>query len=346
MDIVHGVVHYEPGKFSGWPANGGIWQWKHEILIKFDTGHYLEKPNKHSFNENYPMEASMARSMDGGTSWKLESTELPPFFVLDKSLDMTANTATTPIDFHHSDFALWVNGSGFYYSYNRGKTWEGPYKLDIPGISGKMTSRTDYMVSPNGCVFFLSASDARVSAGSYKDRSFCAETVDGGKTFSLVSWITHEPYHVRAVMSSTVRADEHLWVSAIRRRSGAACWIDAYGSADSGRTWTFLSKVADTEDGATPHNGNPPSIVKLPDGRLCVIYGFRGAPCGIRAKISADGGQTWSEEHVLRDDAVSWDLGYPKSVVRPDGSVLITYYYATQDRKEPHIAYSLWNVPS
>ena len=65
---------------------------------------------------------------------------------------------------------------------------------------------------------------------------------------------------------------------------GNPFWIDAFGSEDSGRSWTYLSTVADTDTGL--HNGNPPSLVRLPDGRLVVTYGYRGKPYGIRAKIS------------------------------------------------------------
>jgi hypothetical protein len=42
--------------------------------------------------------------------------------------------------------------------------------------------------------------------------------------------------------------------------------VDAYGSADSGRTWTFLSRVG--ESGGKEQNGNPPALAALKDGRI------------------------------------------------------------------------------
>ena len=31
----HVQVFYEKGRFAGWPANNGIWQWGSEILVGF-----------------------------------------------------------------------------------------------------------------------------------------------------------------------------------------------------------------------------------------------------------------------------------------------------------------------
>jgi Neuraminidase (sialidase) len=121
-------------------------------------------------------------------------------------------------------------------------------------------------------------------------------------------------------------------------------WIDAYGSSDGGKTWEFLSKVADTDTGK--HNGNPPSLVRLDDGTLCAAYGYRAKPYGIRAKISKDNGKTWGKEIGLRTDAITWDIGYTRSVVREDGKVVSIYYFATQERPEQHIAATIWDPQS
>ena len=101
-----------------------------------------------------------------------------------------------------------------------------------------------------------------------------------------------------------------------------------------------MSRVANTDRGQ--HNGNPPSLVRLPDGRLCVTYGYRGVPYGIRAKLSADQGRTWSKEILLRGDGVTWDIGYTRTVVRPDGKLVTIYYYATPEQPEQHIAATIW----
>ena len=117
------------------------------------------------------------------------------------------------------------------------------------------------------------------------------------------------------------------------------CWIDVYQSVDGGQNWEFLSKVADIEG----NNGNPPSLVSLLDGRLCVAYGYRDAPFGIRAKLSLDNGKTWGDEIILRDDGRTWDLGYPRMVQREDGKLVTIYYYTTHENPEQHIAATIWD---
>ena len=91
-------------------------------------------------------------------------------------------------------------------------------------------------------------------------------------------------------------------------------------------------------------NGNPPSMAQLPDGRLCVTWGFRSEPFGIHAKISRDQGRTWSDEILLRQDGRSWDLGYTRTVVRPDGKLVTIYYYTTAERREQHIEATIWEA--
>ncbi len=91
------------------------------------------------------------------------------------------------------------------------------------------------------------------------------------------------------------------------------------------------------------NNGNPPSLVKLPDGRICVTYGYRNIPYSIRARISTDKGKTWSKEILLRDDARKFDIGYTQSIVREDGKIVTVYYYTTEEKNEMHIAATIWN---
>jgi hypothetical protein len=66
----------------------------------------------------------------------------------------------------------------------------------------------------------------------------------------------------------------------------------------------------------------------LADGRLCLVYGVRARPYGIRARLSGDRGKTWGPAIILRDDGGSTDVGYVRSVVRPDGKVVAVYYYS------------------
>jgi hypothetical protein len=166
-------------------------------------------------------------------------------------------------------------------------------------------------------------------------------------SFQMRGYLTGEPLSVRSVMPTTVRGAQGQLLTALRRRhdtrEGDAlvqhCWIDLYASHDNGFTWAFLSKVADTGQ----HNGNPPSLVRLRDGRLVVAYGVRQPPFGMRAKVSNDEGATWGDEIVLRADGRTWDLGYPRTVQRSDGKLITLYYFTTAAHPEQHIAATLWD---
>jgi len=333
------IIYQEPGRFGGWPANHGIWSWGNEILVGFERAYYQANENGHSIVPNRTAEPGLARSLDGGETWRLEGPgELARAF---------ENPLPCPeeVQFDHSDFAMKCGGSGFFISYDRGKSWQGPYQ--IPDFGRKLTSRTDYLVlGSKECLFFLSAFEPKVEAG-IQDRAFCARTKDGAMTFEFLSWMTGDPIAVRSVMPSTVQGSKDQLISAMRRRHddhkldriNSQCWIDVYHSQDTGRSWQFLSKVADTGD----RNGNPSSLVRLKDGRLCVAYGYRRISFGIRAKLSNDNGQTWGEEIVLREDGRNWDLGYPRMVQRPDGKMVTIYYYTTDHDPEQHIAATIWD---
>jgi hypothetical protein len=165
-----------------------------------------------------------------------------------------------------------------------------------------------------------------------------ARTTDGARTFSFLSWIGPEPREGFVIMPSTVRLTDGTLVTATRRQMPEGRGIDIYRSTDTARTWTFVATaVADTG------RGNPPSLIRLRDGRLALTYGVRGAPYGIRARLSPDNGRSWDPERVLRSDASDWDLGYTRSVQRSDGRVVTVYYYNDSSGPERYIAATIWD---
>ncbi len=140
-------------------------------------------------------------------------------------------------------------------------------------------------------------------------------------------------------MPSTVRIAPDALVTTIRRLDAPRSWIDAYASHDDGRSWTLLS-TPEPDTG----EGNPPSLVRLADGRLCLTYGVRARPYGIRARLSDDRGRTWSPAIMLRDDGGSTDVGYVRSVVRPDGKVVAVYYYSDNTGPTRYIAATIFTA--
>jgi len=344
----HVVVYQEPGQFAAWPANNGIWVWQDEILVGFTLGYYKANDQSHSIDVDRSARAVLARSRDGGETWKLED---PENFVGDGG---TPAPAPGGIDFGNPNLAIRVGGpppyhqtgNSFFVSLDRGRTWRGPYVFS--GLEKlTLTARTDYLAGPRDALLFLSADQPGVKAGNYQDRAFVARTTDGGRSFEFMSWITGEPHSTRSVMPSSARVSTTEIVSALRRRDDSNAirrnWIDLYASTDNGATWELRSKVADTDRPDTAHNGNPPALVRLRDGRIVVTYGYRSEPYGLRARISRDNGTTWGREIVLRDDGATWDLGYSRSMQRGDGKVVTVYYYTTAAHPEQHIAATIWD---
>jgi len=331
------IVYRREGRFGGWPANHGIWSWGNEIVVGFSVGYLAKGPVKglHLIDHKRPNIPMQARSLDGGETWQLENA---PHL---KSLnDLTE--CSEKIDFTHPDFALMLSRSGltagavswFYVSYDRCVTWQGPFKLPMFGLPG-IAARTDYYVfGKNDCMLFLTTAKSDGSEG----RVFCARTKDSGKTWKFVSWIGPEPKGW-SIMPAHVRLPEGRFLVAVRRHEGKHNFIDLYASDDEGETWEFLNRPASDVGG---HFGNPPSLIRLNDGRLCLAYGYRAEPYGIRARVSDDG-QKWSDEIILRADGGSPDLGYPRMVQRPDGKIITVYYFNDHPEGERYIAATIWD---
>jgi hypothetical protein len=221
----------------------------------------------------------------------------------------------------------------FHISYNRGKHWRGPYILKVGEIT-KIAARTDYIVNGSeDCSIFLTAA----KENGHEGRPFYGRTTDGGLTWQMVSWIGPEPKGF-SIMPATVRLAEQELLVALRCREAEKRWMETFRSTDNGQTWTFLNKpVEDLGE------GNPPALIKLRDGRLCLTYGYRAEPYSIQAKLSSDNGKTWSEAIMLRDDGSGRDIGYTRSVQRSDGKVVTVYYFQDHQAPERYIAATIWN---
>lgn len=336
--------------FAAWPANNGIWSWDgQEILVGFTVGAFEERAG-HNIIE--PYRSLLARSTDQGDTW---SSVEPAHFV---GTEADPRAVIDAMDFADPGFTMRVVGIGyhgskrpegaFFASSDRGGAWQGPFTfgclaecLELEGLD--ITARTDYVIEgPSQCLVFMSTRGGSLAS----DTVFCVRTVDGGRSFRFVSWIVPPSDPYRAVMPSTVRLPSGALVTAVRRRepNTQRCWIDAYGSADTGQSWRLLGKVADTGG----WNGNPPALAVTPDGRLCCVFGNRDA-CRMVARYSADGGGSWGDDLLLRDDFnrdrfQDPDLGYARLLRRADGKMIACYYWATAESPHQHVAATIWDA--
>ncbi len=336
------IVYKEPGRYGGWPANQGLWQWGDELVVGFTSTWYKQTTTDHRIDRKKPSYRIQSRSLDGGKTWKEEPDQ--PYS--ERKQEAKATPLKQPLDFTAPDFALMFRfgslhsgPSTFYTSLDRCKTWQGPYSFDVPGVEGICT-RTDLIVfGPGDCMMFGSC--GKKNDGK-EGRVFCARTTDGGLTWGFVAWIGPEPMKGGyAIMPSSLRLKDGTLLTTIRRSDPKVSgFIEAWRSTDLGKTWTLTGKPA------SGIGGNPPALVQLQDGRVAVTYGFRHKPSGMRACVSADGGVTWGPEIVLREDGFDGDLGYPRSLVRPDGRVLTVYYFNGPKEDDRAIEGTFWTAPA
>jgi len=345
------AVAQREGRFLAWPANNGMWSWDHgrEILVGFSEGDYVVQDG-HNVGRN--TESNLARSLDGGRSW---TVEVPDNYVRFDG----PKPKPSPGGFNFSDprFAMRVAATGyrasddtrghFFVSTDKGKNWAGPYRFNGLNESPELrrleiTARTEYVVRDGStCLVMMSARNPQLEFGRRLDKAFVAATTDGGRTFQFRSWIVPWTDDYRAVMPSVVEPCDGHFVAALRRRNprddAQWCWIDAYHSDDDGRSWQFLSRVAETG----LHNGNPPALTLLRDGRLACCYANRSTE-QILMRLSRDGGRNWGDELLLRENPLEYDIGYPQLVQNADGELVAMYYLADDANPVSYIEAAIW----
>jgi hypothetical protein len=338
-DPVHIKIYEEAGRFGGWPANHGIWSWGDEILAGFSGAYFQSKPaDRHQMDSARPEVPFQARSRDGGQTWTIER---PPSLLPPEQGGPAARPLDQPMDFTAAGFAMsikyadnHVGPSRLWYTLDRGRSWRGPYEMPAFGFPG-IAARTDYIVDgKRDAMVFLTAAKADRREG----RPIVVRTTDGGLAWKLVATIGPEPPGF-SIMPSSLRLGAGTLLTTVRVKHEPHNWIEQYRSEDNGANWKSEGRIADT--GA--RSGNPPHLIRLAGGRLCLTYGYRSEPYSIRGKLSADEGRTWSPERTLRDGAAAWDLGYVRSVQRPDGKVVSVYYFNDAPHRERFIAATIWD---
>ncbi len=107
-------------------------------------------------------------------------------------------------------------------------------------------------------------------------------------------------------------------------------------SDDGGKSWT------------KPHGigvwGLPSFLTRLRDGRVLMSYGHRRKPFGNQARISADGGASWSDPITISDDGAGGDLGYPSTVELEDGSLVTVWYEKMKDSPRAVLRQARWSI--
>ncbi|MBR4940451.1 MAG: exo-alpha-sialidase [Clostridia bacterium] len=358
------VVAQGSDRFYGWPANCGMWCWqteespKGEILVGFTEGYHLvDHGTHHAIDCDRPSALVFGRSYDGGETWTIERPQLNRVSKEAKAAMMESKpddvvdeqwipSLKEPLDFSAPGFAMMFHSlevrypsrSWFYYTYDKGHTWYGPYRM--PTLRPAMSMRTDYTVLDSKTLYLgMTASRADGEEGVVLAGKLC----DGGMRWEITGDIGEEPAEGFRIMPSTVLMPDGSIVCATRyceEEDAGVKSVEIYRSTDNGANW---EKTASLGDSCHPYAGNPPAMCLLDSGRLVVIYGKRDAPNGIIAHTSDDGGFNWSEPFYLRDDCDCKDMGYPKMVIRPDGMAVAAYYYTHTDAEPRFIGCTIFD---
>lgn len=332
--IEHSVIYQQDGRFAAWPANGGIWMWNNEILVGFVEAKHVEARGLHSYDSKTARH-KYARSLDGGKTWSIEDAfdagqkAIAYDHAIDADKAVAAKPLDRPMDFTHPEFVLAFvrlnnNDDGpsiFYHSNNKGKSWNGPFSFPNLGTAGVAT-RNDYFVDGKSS---LTALITTAKANKQEGRVASVRTTDGGMTWQFLSYLGEEHAGFDIMPSSERLSPTELYTTIRTRTRTSLDLMTAHLSSDNGATWQRMKDpVADTG-----HGGSPPAIVRLKDGRLALAYAYRSAHGSRMAmRLSRDNGRSWGNEIPLRTgDGANRDVGYPVMAQRPDGKLILIYYW-------------------
>jgi len=79
---------------------------------------------------------------------------------------------------------------------------------------------------------------------------------------------------------------------------------------------------------------------------LVCTYGDR-TRAKLYGRLNADGGKTWGEEIILREDFQpdqfgDKDFGYPRLLENQKGELVVMYFWATKMQPQHYIAATIW----
>jgi hypothetical protein len=306
------------------------------------------------------------RSKDYGRTWDSAKPAVNMYTNRAKGTENAKTLADLgPIDYLDKDVLVANDGPDFgtpkartlvRISRDRGHTWSPDLPLPMDGLHS-LSGMNSVLVRPDGTVFIWLF---EVGTGGFDRHPLIYALPPGGTDFRFMTFITpkQDPFGAAdGDYSGTLRFGGHRWfyprgfmlpngrmlcTLRAQRDPRGVMWTEVYFSDDGGDTWNFLSRVNDF--------GSPGSLVRLPDGRLVMVYGYRLMPSGIRAKVSEDEGKTWGPELIIRDDGGSWDVGYPNAWVTDDGKIGVIYYFNSKNDRVKvnggvrHIVRSIFSV--
>jgi len=240
----------------------------------------------------------------------------------------------------YSEYTMFLKDAHSTRSYDGGKTWEKPIKIDYFGKESLNTVRGNVVQFDDDSILLAVAS---YSDDIFKRHINIIKSKDQGKTWEKLSQIPS--------LGTTFMGEPNLF----KTKSGKlVCLIRSHiqddkrnvyddgnndmaymhysTSLDNGKTWSTPTK--------TPYTSPSPfEAIQLKSGNVLMTYGHRYSPYGIKA-ILLDGEMNNIEnakEIQIRDCDTNHDLGYTRSVQLPNDDILVVYYMYDKKDNIRHI---------
>lgn len=220
-----------------------------------------------------------------------------------------------------------------------GETWEEPTAVPVTAPHGPA------LMNDGRTLMYIGATKAPQHCGfnDFKSNNlYIIKSTDGGKTWRHEATLP-KPENGSFTFGEAyiIQLQDGSYVAAARGQrttdnDAMRIWT-AFSS--NGRTWTDFEEV----EGLV---GAPPHFLETKSGVLIMAYSYRVRPTGSRARLSYDGGKTWSEEIVLcvADNENNGDLGYPSTVELEDGTLVTAYYQRVGNDLFASFLYTRWKL--
>jgi hypothetical protein len=292
----HVVICRETGKHFAFPGVVRLTDGSLAAVFRAGTAHI--DPSGH---------VALCRSNDGGRTWSAREAIYDDPAVDERDPGLLQHSGGTLIASMHSGSPITLRST------DGGRMWDKPAVAPVfsPHGPGEL---------PDGRLFWCG-----IVTRQDTNHVQIAISEDLGRTWQVpITTALSLPYHQPWVRP--------FWDEPVAVPLGTDRWlcqyrvdVDGYlyqnGSDDGGETFSPPERL--------PLWGCPPFVLRLQDGRLLAVYGYRRAPWGVRACLSADEGVTWNldDEIVVRDDGGHGDLGYPVALELEPGLVFAVYYH-------------------
>jgi len=236
-------------------------------------------------------------------------------------------------------------------SFDGGKNWTPASIITVDG-DNQWCSRDAVTELEDGSIIL----PVYKSVGTEAERAYLIRSFDEGITWSDAALIAEDSKGAKSMFRgvnynevSVLNLNHGRLLAMIRSDSSYRSVSDQYmaigGTGELTQSWSDNAGLSWSPLHLTGIWGQPPNLLKLKNGAILCTYGYRKPPYGIRACISYDNGITWDlqNEIIIKENCPFWDMGYPMSVQREDGTIVTVYYWVSEN-KTRYIEAAIWEV--